>query len=113
MFVRTDEKVLKTQGLCGVVTGETLPAKDYHGKFLFLKSMKTAPQKLSHKNGTLGVYMTARDIRTGKHPDRRARQANICSVGLKTGQGREIKKSPINTIRSGKRLNRKTRQPNI
>lgn len=56
MFVRTDEKVLKTQGLCGVETGETLPAKDYHGKFLFPKDIKTAHQKLSHKNGTLGTY---------------------------------------------------------
>ena len=53
MFVRIDEKVLKTQGLCGVGTGETLPAKDYHGKFLFPKSIKTAHRKLSHRNGTL------------------------------------------------------------
>ena len=113
MFVRIDEKVLKTQGLCGVGTGETLPAKDYHGKFLFPKSIKTAHQKLSHKNGTLGVYMTARDVRTGKHHDRRTRQINVCSVGLKTGQGKEIKKSPIHTIRSGKRLDRRTRQTNV
>lgn len=56
MFVHTDGKVLKTQGLCGVGTEETLPAKDYHGKFLFPKGIKTAHQKLSHKNGTFGAY---------------------------------------------------------
>lgn len=53
MFVRTGEKVLKTQVLCGVGTGETLPAKDYYGKYLFKKSTKTAHRKLSHRNGTL------------------------------------------------------------
>lgn len=98
MFVRTDEKVLKTQGLCGVGTGETLPAKDCHGKFLFPKSMKTAPQKLSHKNGILGAYITPRDIRAGKHHNRRTSQTNVCSVGLKMGLGKEIKSRPLNTF---------------
>lgn len=57
MFVRIDEKVLKTQGLCGVGTGETLPAKDYHGKFLFPKSIKNStPKIVSQERHTWGVY---------------------------------------------------------